>query len=213
MLKLYDYFRSSACFRVRIALNLKALDYEIIPIHLMNNGGEQFSNTYRHINPQCLVPALCNRDKILTQSLAIIEYLEDIHPSPSLLPPDPYEKSVVRSFALSIAADIHPLNNLRVLNYLTHKFNISEEQKTQWYHHWIEKGFSALEKQLTTYQLSGNFCFGNNLTLADIYLVPQMYNAMRFACNLNAYPTLARINTHCLQHPAIMKAWPMDAAT
>lgn len=129
MLKLYDYIRSSACFRVRIALNLKKLDYQIIPVHLLNNGGEQFSETYQSINPQSLVPSLFDKDKILTQSLAIIEYLDEVYPTPPLLSNDPYEKSLIKAFALSIAADIHPLNNLRVLTYLTKEFHVTEEQK------------------------------------------------------------------------------------
>lgn len=210
MLKLYDYFRSSACFRVRIALNLKGLDYQAIPVHLVNNGGEQFSDEYRKINPQSLVPSLQADDKILTQSLAIIEYLDEIHPTPALLPASPYEKSLTRAFALTIAADIHPLNNLRVLKYLTHEFKLSEEQKTQWYQHWIAKGLSGLEAQLTTQQLSGHFCYGNQPTLADICLVPQLYNARRFACNLDAYPSLVRIDAHCQQHPAFKNAWPVE---
>src|SRR3990167_8803335 len=141
MLKLYDYFRSSAAFRVRIALNLKQLDYQVIPIHLVNHGGEQFSETYTKINPQHLVPSLQDDDLILTQSLAIIEYLDEKYPLPPLLPEDSYSKALVRAFALVIAADIHPLNNLRVLNYLTREFKITEEQKSQWYQTWIGKGF------------------------------------------------------------------------
>jgi maleylacetoacetate isomerase len=213
MLKLYDYYRSSASFRVRIALNIKGLNYNIIPIHLLNNGGEQFSDQYQQLNPQCLVPTLQDDNQLITQSLAIIEYLEEVHPQPSLLPNTPFEKALVRSFALTIAADLHPLNNLRVLNYLKNEFTLSEEQKNQWYQHWIHKGLYALETQLTTHQLARDFCFGNTITLADVCLVPQMYNARRFSCDLNAYPTLVRIDAHCQQHAPIISAYPSEAVT
>jgi maleylpyruvate isomerase len=210
MLKLYNYFRSSASFRVRIALNLKGLDYEEITVHLVNNGGEQFSAEYQKINPQSLVPTLTDGDKIMTQSLAIIEYLEDIHPSPALLPKDPYVKSLVRSFALAIAADIHPLNNLRVLKYLTHDFNLNEDKKNQWYQHWIAKGLSSLEKTLESSPHTGEFCFGNTPTIADVFLIPQMYNARRFACDISAYPILSTIDAHCRTLPAFVTAWPYE---
>lgn len=207
---LYDYYRSSACFRVRIALNLKGLDYQAVPVHLVNDGGRQFSDAYQKINTQNLVPSLQAGNKIITQSLAIIEYLNDIHPTPALLPGEPYEKALIRSFALSIAADIHPLNNLRVLKYLTNQLGLSEDKKKEWIQHWIAKGLTALEKQLTTYNTSGDFCFGNELTLADICLVPQLYNARRFDCDLGAYPTLVRIDAHCQQSAAILAAWPTE---
>jgi len=210
MLKLYDYFRSSASFRVRIALNLKQLDYQIIPIHLVNNSGEQFSEMYAKLNPQHLVPALQEGDRILTQSLAIIEYLDEKYVSPPLLPTDSYHKALVRAFALVIAADIHPLNNLRVSKYLKNEFKITEEQKNQWYQQWIAQGFTALEKQLVLYKATGDFCFGDTPTLADICLVPQMYNARRFSCDLSNYPTLVRVDAHCQQHPAFNKAFPAE---
>lgn len=210
MLKLYDYFRSSACFRVRIALNLKGLDFQVIPIHLVNNDGEQFSEHYQKINPQSLVPALEDSGKVITQSLAIIEYLDDAYPVSPLLPKNAYEKALVRAFALSIAADIHPLNNLRVLKYLRHTLNISEDEKTAWYQHWIKQGLSALEKQIMSHNISGQFCFGNKPTLADICLVPQMYNARRFSCDISAYPNLVRIDENCQSHPAFIKAWPTE---
>ena len=210
MIRLYNYFRSSASFRVRIALQLKNLTYEAIPIHLLNNGGEQFSAEYQNVNPLSLVPALQIDDKIITQSLAIIEYLDELHPYPPLLPKDSYEKALVRAFALTIAADTHPLNNLRVLQYLTNELNLSEQQKTAWYQHWIQKTFSALEKQLSSSHLTGSFCFGNEPTLADICLAPQMYNAKRYSCDLTAYPLLTRIDENCQKHPAFINAWPKE---
>lgn len=210
MLKLYDYFRSSACFRVRIALNLKGLAYQAIPIHLINNGGEQFSAPYQAVNPSSLVPALEDDNKILTQSLAIIEYLDETHPTPPLLPYTSYEKSLVRAFALSIAAEIHPLNNLRVLNYLKNELGLSDELKKQWYQHWMSVGLSALEKQLLSHQLSGDFCFGDSPTIADIFLVPQLYNARRFSCDLDPYPTLTRIDTNCQKLVEFMNARPVE---
>lgn len=210
MLTLYDYFRSSACYRVRIALNIKNLAYETIPVHLVNNGGEQYSHQYQTINPQSLVPSLQDGTKVLTQSLAIIEYLDEIQPTPPLLPKDAYEKALIRSFALTIAADIHPINNLRILKYLTNNFKISEEQKTLWYQHWIANGFLALEQRLATLKLSGDFCFGNQPTLADICLVPQMYNARRFNCDLTPYPTLVRIDANCQKMLPFTKAEPRE---
>lgn len=210
MLTLYDYYRSSASYRVRIALNLKQLDFDSVPIHLINQGGEQFSEKYRAINPQCLVPTLKDRDKTISQSLAIIEYLEETHPSPALLPKDFYQRALVREFALMIAADIHPLNNLRVLNYLTHETNLAEDKKQQWYKHWIALGLSALEQKLQKHQLHGDYCFGKQPTLADICLIPQLYNAKRFACDLSPYPTLVRIDAHCLKQTAFKNATPEE---
>jgi maleylacetoacetate isomerase len=210
MLKLYHYYRSSASFRVRIALNLKQLEYADIPIHLIKNGGEQFRADYQVMNPQSLVPILEDDNKIITQSLAIIEYLEELHPVPKLLPDDAYQKALVRSFALAIAADIHPLNNLRVLKYLTDALKITEEQKNQWYQHWIASGLTALEKKLLATNQVGKFCFGDAPTLADIFLVPQLYNARRFACDLSCYPTLVRIDAHCQQQLAFKEAWPQE---
>jgi len=210
MLTLYNYNRSSASFRVRIALYLKGLDFQDIPIHLLNQGGEQFSPSYQAINPQSLVPTLIENDNIIAQSLAIIEYLDDLYPTPPLLPSDPYQKACIRACALNIIADIHPLNNLRVLQYLTRELGLSEEQKQQWYHHWIATGLSALEKKLSSSPTTGDYCFGNVPTLADICLVPQLYNARRYQCDLTPYPTLVKIDAHCQKAPAFIKAWPHD---
>jgi maleylacetoacetate isomerase len=211
VLKLYDYYRSSACYRVRIALNLKGLEYETIPIHLVNNNGEQFSEDYQKINPQSLVPTLQDENKILTQSLAIIEYLEEQNPLPPLLPKNVYHKALARSFAITIATDVHPLNNLRVLKYLSNELSISEEKRNAWYKHWIHKGFMSLEKQLSSHQLTGDFCFGNEPSIADIYLIPQLYNAKRYNCNLIDYPHLVRIDEHCQKNPAFIKARPEES--
>lgn len=211
MFKLYDYFRSSACFRVRIALNLKKIPFETIPIHLLHNGGEQFSEAYTKINPQALVPTFVDHQRILTQSLAIIEYLDDIDQAVPLLPTDPYQKALVRSFALSIAADIHPLNNLRVLTFLKTQLNITEEQKSNWYQHWISVGLSALEKQAMIHATQHSFCFGNTPTLADICLIPQMYNAKRFGCDLKPYPRLIDIDAYCQTLPEFTDAYPIES--
>lgn len=211
MLMLYNYYRSSASFRVRIALHLKKLTYENIPVHLAKH--EQHTEEFQQLNPQALVPVLKDGEKTVTQSLAIIEYLEDLHPTPSLFPTDPYQKALARSFALIVATDIHPLNNLRVLHYLTHELGLSEEKKNQWYQHWIEKGLSALEKNLNLSKYTGEFCFGNQLTIADIFLVPQLFNARRFHCDVSAYPTLVRIDEHCQKQPAVKAAWPKEEVT
>jgi maleylacetoacetate isomerase len=212
MLKIYDYFRSSACYRVRIALNLKKIDFEALPVHLVNDGGEQLKPQYQALNPQALVPALEENGRILTQSLAIIEYLDEVHPTPALLPSDPFAKARVRAFAYAIAADLHPLNNLRVLKYLTHDMGISEEQKNTWYQHWMAKGLSALEKLVTGSAQQTAFCFGESPSLADICLIPQMYNARRFHCDTTAYPTLRRIDEHCQTLPAFSHARPLETA-
>ena len=198
MLKLYNYFRSTASYRVRIALNYKELPYQLHEIHLVNGGGEQFSAEYQTINPQSLVPSLVDDNIVIHQSIAIIEYLEERYPKPALLPNDPVVRAHIRSLAQIIACDIHPLNNLRVLKYLKNDIKVTDKQKQQWYHYWIIQGFTAIEKILQQQGSSGKFCFGNKVTLADIVLIPQVYNANRFNCSLDNFPLIKQINDHCL---------------
>ncbi|HYD78706.1 MAG TPA: maleylacetoacetate isomerase [Paucimonas sp.] len=210
-MKLYSYFRSSASYRVRIALNLKGLPYDIVPIHLLKNGGEQLGEGYRRLNPDGLVPALIDEaagESALTQSLAIIEYLEETHPTPALLPASPADRAFVRSLALSIACEIHPLNNLRVLRYLTHTLKVGEDDKNTWYRHWVVKGLSALEATLANDKRVGKFCYGDAPSLADCFLVPQVFNAQRFNCDLSDLPTIVRINAACMELDAFAAASP-----
>jgi maleylacetoacetate isomerase len=208
MLTLYGYFRSSAAYRVRIALNYKDIDYDQQFIHLVRDGGQQFSADYKKINPQSLVPTLIKDNKAYTQSLAIIEYLEEKYPEPALLPPNAEGKSQVRALAQIIACDIHPLNNRRVLKYFSEVLHLSEDQQHAWIQHWIQTGFSALEKMLMASNKTNDFCYGATPTMADICLIPQMYNAQRFNCPLDDYPILSRINENCLKLPAFQKAHP-----
>jgi maleylpyruvate isomerase len=205
-LKLYSYFRSSAAYRVRIALNLKGLAYEYLPINLRQ--GEQRAAPFRSINAQELVPALADERGTFTQSLAIIEYLEERYPEPPLLPGPPEARARVRAIALSIACDIHPLDNLRVLQYLTHTLAVGEEAKNIWYRHWIDLGLAALEAQLAGDAATGAFCHGATPTLADVCLVPQLANARRLPLPLDAYPTLLRIEAACAALPAFAAAAP-----
>ncbi|MGF6638284.1 maleylpyruvate isomerase [Paraburkholderia sp. MM5496-R1] len=208
-MKLYSYFRSSASYRVRIALNLKGIPYKYLPVHLVRNGGEQLAPAYREINPDQLVPTLLDdAGAPIPQSLAIIEYLEETHPTPPLLPREPANRAYVRSLALQIASEIHPLNNLRVLKYLTESLGLNEETKSTWYRHWVEVGFSSLEARLASDARTGTFCHGDAPTLADLCLVPQVFNAQRFSIDVNRYPTLARINANALQLEAFAQAAP-----
>lgn len=207
-MKLYDYFRSTASYRVRIALNLKAIAYEKSEVHLVQNGGEQFQAAYRHLNPQSLVPSLQDADFAITQSMAILEYLEEQYPQTPLLPEDPFARATARSIAQMIACDIHPLNNLRVLKYLKDEMGLSEDQKNDWYRHWVAEGFTALETRVAQDKQRGDYCCAGQVTFADICLIPQMYNAKRFECPIDAYPILRSINDYCLQLPAFQQAAP-----
>ena len=196
-MKLYDYFRSSACYRVRIALNIKQCAYETVEVHLVNSGGEQHSAEYLNINAQGLVPSLEVNGHILSQSLAIIDYLDEAYPTPPLLPQDALLKADVRSMALIVACDMHPLNNLRVLNQLKKQFNADDTQINEWYHRWLKAGFDAFEKKLKTLERSEPVCFGTSPGLGDICLIPQVYNAKRFNVPMDNYPLINEINHYC----------------
>jgi maleylacetoacetate isomerase len=208
MLKLYGYWRSSAAYRVRIALGLKGLTWESVPVHLVRDGGEQRKPSYRHINPQGRVPALEHDGRVLTQSLAIIEYLDETWPAPALLPSTAAARARVRALAQLIACDIHPLNNLRVLQYVGKEFGQSEDARNDWYRHWIADGFDALEALLAASPETGRYCHGDAPGLADALLVPQVYNARRYQCDLAAYPTITRIDQACSELPAFERARP-----
>lgn len=204
--KIYSYWRSSAAFRVRIAMNLKGIDYEIIPVHLLKNGGEQLSDHYFSKNPNRLVPILEEGQNSIHQSLAIIEYLEEIQAEPPLLPKVPSDRAWVRALAMDIACDIHPLNNLRVLRYLTKQLGISNEAKDTWYQHWVKLGLSSLENQLRSDKRVGRFAYGNAPGLIDICLVPQLFNAMGSQMDVSPYPTLMRIFNESMRLPAFKDA-------
>ena len=205
-MKLYSAARSSASFRVRIALNLKGLPFEYVPVVLAKN--EQFADAFRELNPAELVPVLVDGERRLTQSLAIIEYLEETYPQPPLLPHEPELRAYVRAAALSIACEIHPLNNLRVLRYLVRDLALSEEQKNGWYRHWVEQGLAQLEAWLVASGRTGRFVLGEELTLADVLVVPQIFNARRFDCRLDHVPTIMRIFDACMQVKAFEDARP-----
>ena len=204
-MKLYTYFRSSAAFRTRIALNLKELTYESIPIHLIKEGGYNRRPEYRAVNPQMKVPALTlDNGEVLTQSLAIIEYLDETHPSPPLLPKDPVARAKVRAAAMLIACDIHPLNNTAPLRYLKHQLKHEQAEIDAWYHHWVIDGFEALETMIRP----GPYAFGSAVTLADICLVPQVFNARRLKVPLDKFPKIVGIDAACLKLAAFDKARP-----
>lgn len=205
-MKLYNYFRSSAAFRVRIALNLKGAQYESIPKVFMRN--EHRAPDYLALNPQGLIPALEVEDTVLSQSLAIIEYLDDKYPEPALLPSEPLARAQVRSMALAIACDIHPLNNLRVLTYLRQNFGQDDAGVERWYRHWITIGFQGLEAQAQRHSTAKRYCCGDSVSLADVCLVPQVYNARRFHTDLTPFPTLVAISTHLESLSAFAAARP-----
>ncbi|MES2759422.1 MAG: maleylacetoacetate isomerase [Pseudomonadota bacterium] len=207
-MKLFTYFRSSAAYRVRIALNLKGLPYEAVPVHLVKHGGEHLQDAYRAMNPSALVPTFEDQGAMLTQSMAILEYLEETHPALPLLPAAPLERARVRALAQMVACDIHPVNNLRILRYLVHTLGISDDAKNEWYRHWVREGFAALEGHLASNPAPGRFCHGDTPTFADCFLVPQVYNAQRFNVDIAAYPNIARIDAACAQLPAFVAAHP-----
>lgn len=206
MMHLYDYYRSSCSYRVRIALLWKAIPFDKIAINLLSQ--EQQKPDYRMLNPQALVPTLVDQGQCITQSLAILEYLDETHPNPPLLPGDPSMRSEIRSLALLIACDIHPVNNLRVLNELRQTWNAQPEQLTQWYQHWLAEGFQAIEKKLSAYSRQQAFCYTDQVTMADLCLIPQVYNALRYELSLEPYPIIQSIYKNCLTIPAFIEAQP-----
>jgi maleylacetoacetate isomerase len=208
-LRLYSYWRSSAAYRVRIALNLKGLDYEIVPVHLVRDGGEQHSPEYRKINPQELVPTLVDGRRVIRQSVAIVEYLDETYDGEmKLLPPTARDRARVRSLAMLVACDIHPLNNTRVVRYLERELGADEAARHRWMRHWMEEGFASFEELVARHPSTGLFCEGDTPTLADVCLVPQVYNARRFGVDLSPYPTIEAIVAACLQLEAFDRARP-----
>ena len=205
---LHDYWRSSAAYRVRIALNLKGIAWTHRGVSLVRGGGEHLGPAFAAVNPQRLVPALETDGATLTQSLAIVEYLEEVRPAPALLPAGPAERARVRAVAMAIACEIHPLNNLRVLRYLAGELGVEPRQRSRWYAHWVTEGLQAIETMLATSPRTGEFCHRDAPTLADVCLVPQLYNARRFDVDLTPYPCLARIEARCLRIPAFADAAP-----
>ncbi len=204
-MELFNYFRSSASYRVRIALALKGLDYDYRSVHLAKN--EQFQESYAAVSAARLVPLLQDGEAIITQSMAIIEYLDETHPEPPLLPPSPLERARVRALAQDIACEIHPLNNLRVLRYLVKDMGLSEEQKNRWYRHWVETGLEVVERRLGDGR-TGRFCHGDTPGLADCLLVPQIFNAQRFECRLDHVPTVMKVFEHCMAQDAFARTQP-----
>jgi len=207
-LKLYSYWRSSAAYRVRIGLNLKGLPYEIVPVHLLRDGGEQHTPAFRAANPQGLVPVLQHGQRTMRQSVAILEYLDETWPDRPLLPAVARDRQRVRAIAQMVACDIHPLNNLRVLQYFDREWNVPAPERDEWVRHWIIEGFNAVEATLNDHPATGRYCEGNLPTLADCCLVPQVYNARRFGIDLSAFPTIARIEAACLELDAFDAARP-----
>ncbi|HSC48425.1 MAG TPA: maleylacetoacetate isomerase [Gammaproteobacteria bacterium] len=207
-MELFTYFRSSAAYRVRIALNLKGLKADQHCVHLLKDGGEQHKPEYKAVNPQGFVPSLVDQGHTFTQSLAIIEYLEETHPEPRLLPKDPLGRARVRALALVVACDIHPLNNSRIIKYLEQEFRADEAARKHWIQRWISEGFTALEKLLAGDPATGKCCHGDAPTLADVCLVPQVFNARRFETDLTPFPIIRRINDHCLTLKPFIDAAP-----
>lgn len=205
---LYSYWRSSAAYRVRIGLNLKGLSYRQQAVHLVREGGEQRQAAYRALNPQALVPSLVHGEVVLTQSLAILEYLDEIQPAPPLLPPDATGRARVRALAQLVACDIHPLNNLRVGQYLKAEYALEQGAVEDWMRHWMREGFAAMEAMLAASRQTGAFCHGDTPSLADCCLIPQLYNAHRFGLDMTPFPTLSAIEARALALPAFDAARP-----
>jgi len=207
-LRLYSYWRSSAAYRVRIALNLKQLHYDIVPVHLLRDGGEQHGDEYRGINPQQMVPALAHGHRVLRQSMAIIEYLDETWPDPPLLPATARDRARARGLAQAIACDIHPLVNLRVLQYFENTWSVPMPEREEWVRHWLREGFAAIEGLLAEHPSTGTFCDGEQPSLADCCLIPQVYTARRFGVEVADYPTIHRIHDACMLLPAFDVARP-----
>ena len=208
-LHLYSYWRSSAAYRVRIGLALKGLQYETVPVHLLKDGGQQHAADYAALNPQQMVPVLMHGRRALRQSLAILEYLEEVWPdTPALLPGTARERVRVRALAQLVACDVHPLNNLRVLQFFEQHWNVPQAERDEWVRHWIVEGLAAFEALVAEDPATGAFCHGDAPGLADACLVPQLYNARRFGLDLTRWPTLARIEQACLALPAFRQAVP-----
>jgi len=207
-MKLHTYFRSSAAYRVRIALNLKGIDYEAVPVHLIRDGGQHKQPEFLNINPSGMVPTLQDERGTVTQSMAILEYLEDTHPAVPLLPVDPLGRARVRELAQIVSCDIHPLNNLRVMRYLADELGVSEDAKKAWLRHWIVEGFASVESHLARHPGTGKFCHGDTPTMADCFLVPQAFNAIRFGIDIAPHANIARIYANCVELPAFVKAAP-----
>ena len=207
-LRLYSYWRSSAAYRVRIGLNLKGLRYETLPVHLVRDGGQQHQPEYVAKNPQHMVPTLLHGERVIRQSLAILEYLDEAWPSPRLLPMTARDRARVRGLAQIVGSDIHPLNNLRVLQYFDKTWNVPQNERDDWVKHWILEGFGALEVLLRDDTATGTYCHGQTPGLADCCLVPQVFNARRFGVDMESFPTLVRIEQACLALPAFDQARP-----
>ena len=205
-MELYNYFRSSASYRVRIAMALKGLDFDYKSVHLAKN--EQFNESYAAVSASRLVPLLKDGDALVTQSMAIIEYLDETHPEPPLLPGDALSRAYIRALSQDIACEIHPLNNLRVLRYLVKDLGVGDDNKTRWIHHWVESGLSVVEHRLKAEGRSGRFCFGDAPTMADCVLVPQIFNAQRFGSRLDHVPTVMKIFEQCMALDAFSQTQP-----
>jgi len=205
-MQLYNYFRSSASYRVRIALALKGLECDLVPIHLVRN--EHLQGPHSELLPARLVPLLADQEKLLPQSMAIIEYLDETHPQPRLLPGDAFARARIRGLAYDVACEIHPLNNLRVLRYLVREMKVTDEDKNRWYAHWVETGLAAVERQLAGNPLTGRFCHGDTPTLADCVLVPQIHNALRLQCRVDHVPNVMRVFNECMELDAFSKTQP-----
>lgn len=204
--QLYSYFRSSAAYRVRVALYLKNIPFDYIPVHLLNNGGEHLAETYRQLNPMAQIPTLVHNGEAIGQSMAILQYIDQVWPAPSLFPSEPLKKARVIQISEAVNSGIHPIQNLSVLNYLVNDLGLSDDKKKAWAAHWIKVGFDKLERLVM--KTAAQYCIGSQLTAADLFVVPQIYNARRFGLDMNNYPTLLKVEENCLQLEAFKKSLP-----